>query len=439
MNITTKLSAKHLLLGLASTLLSATLSSQVAAHDMVPGSKQSQPILIQNATLHTVSDGIKSNSDLLFSNGKITAIGVDLEAPANTRIIDGQGKHLYPGLILLGSSIGLREIGAVRATVDDREVGEDNPHLLAQAAFNSDSEMIPTLRANGITHADITPKGALLAGQSAVVNLDAWTLEDALVKGRVGSHLYWPSEPGKKITGKKRKKAMEKYHQKLSRLEDFFRQARAYAQLSQQQANLPQDIRWHSMLGLLSQQQPLIVHANRKTQIEQAMRFAQRQQLKLVILGGADSWQLADQLAAAKIPVIYTHAFGLPQRGDEDIDQAFKAPMQLAQAGVPLAIGYQSAWDGRNLAFAAGMAANYGLGQQQALRAITLAPAEILGVADQLGSLEVGKSASLILSAGDILDYQGHKIEHLFIDGRLVDRNNRNLQLYNKYRQKTLP
>ena len=417
-------------------LAALTLSTVAQAHDMVPGKPQSQPILIQDATLHTVDEGVLTDSDLLFDNGKITAIGRDLTPPAGARIIDAAGKHLYPGLILLGGQVGLREIGAVRATVDDREVGEDNPHLLAQAAYNPDSETIPTLRANGITHAQITPRGYLLAGQSSLINLDAWTIEDGLVGGPLGVHLFWPDAPSPYLKKKQHQKAMTQYRAKLDRLEDYFRQARAYHQASRQAEKPPMDVRWHGMLALFDSRQPLIVHADSHTQIEQAMRFAERQQLKMVLLGGADSWQLAEQLAAAKIPVIYTHAFDLPQRPDEDIDQAFKAPAQLDAAGVQLAIGYESSWDSRNLAFAAGMAAKYGLGPEKALRAITRGPAEIFGVDNRLGSLAVGKSATLVLSGGDILDYQGHQIELMFIDGRLVDLNNRHKQLYNKYRQK---
>lgn len=418
---------------------SVALGFEASAHDMIPGSPQGQPILIKNATLHTVTHGVQSNSDLLFEQGRISAIGTDLSPPANTRIIDGSGKHLYPGLLLMGSQVGIREIGAVRASVDDREVGEDNPHLLTRAAYNADSEMIPTLRANGISHAQITPQGELLAGQSSLVNLDAWNIEDALVAGTDATHLFWPAQPPRWLDEEKRQQAMEKYHQKLARLETFFHQARAYWLATQGESQPSVDVRWHSMVAVLTTEQPLYIHADSRVQIEQAMRFAKRHEVNMVLFGGADSWQLAAQLAAQKIPVVYTHAFGLPQQGDDDIDQAFKTPAQLEKAGVQLALGYESAWDSRNLAFAAGMAAKYGLGQQRALRAITLAPARLMGVDDRLGSLEVGKSASLVLSGGDILDYQGHRIELMFIDGRLVDLNNRHRQLYNKYRQKTTP
>ncbi|NRA61292.1 MAG: amidohydrolase family protein [Psychrobium sp.] len=406
------------------------------AHDMVPGKKQSQAILISGATLHTVSNGVLANTDILFNHGKITAIGSNLNTPANTKVIDASGKHVYPGLISMASQLGLREIESVKATVDIREVGEDNPHLLAHVAYNPDSEIIPTIRANGITHVQVTPAGHLLGGQSSVINLDAWNVDDGLVKGAVGIHLFWPSKPASWVSEKRLPKALTRYQDRLTRMYDYFEQSKRYYNAYQADKHIAKDVRWHAMLGLWQGDKTLYVHATEITEIEQAMRFAQQQTIKLVIVGGNDAWMVAKQLAEQDVAVVYTNAFGLPERGDEDIDQAFKSPAMLHQAGVTLAIGYESAWDSRSLAFAAGMASSYGLSKEQALRAITLTPAQLMGVDKILGSLEVGKSASLIISQGDVLDYQGHKVELMFIDGRLVDLNNRHRQLYNKYRQK---
>lgn len=414
-----------------------TLNIAVYAHDMVPGKAQTTPILIQGATLHTVANGVLEASDLLLEQGKISAIGKNIVTPENAQVIDASGQHVYPGLIATASQLGLREIGSVRATVDDREVGDDNPHLLAHVAYNTDSEIIPTIRANGISHVQVTPVGNLITGQSSLVNLDAWNAEDALTKGEIGIHLNWPSQPGRRVAKKDRPEAMASYQQQLQQLSNYFEQANRYFLAYRQDNTIAKDIRWHAMLGLWQGTKPLFVHANAINEIEQAMRLGQRLKLKIVIIGGADAWMVRNQLAAQDIAVIYTHAFSLPQREDEDFDQAFKAPAQLTGAGVTTAIGYESAWDNRSLAFAAGMAAKHGLGKQQALKAITLIPAQILGVDDRLGSIEVGKSASLVISKGDIMDYQGHKVIRMFIDGRAVDLNNRHRQLYNKYQQKT--
>lgn len=407
-----------------------------AAHDMVPGKPQSSPILIKGATLHTVSNGVLNNSDILLKDGKIAAIGQQLAQPANAQVIDGNGKHVYPGLISTVSQLGLREIEAVRATVDITEVGEDNPHLLAEVAYNPDSEIIPTIRANGITHVQVTPSGYMLGGQSSVINLDAWNVDDGVVKSAVGVHLFWPSKPGYWVSKERMPKALKSYHKRLDRLQDYFAQSKRYATAYKADKSIEQDIRWHAMLGLWNKEKILFVHADAINEIEQALRFERSHDLNMVIVGGRDAWLAKEQIAAQKVPVIYTHAFGIPARGDEDIDQAFKTPSELKEAGVTVVIGYESAWDSRSLAFAAGMAAKYGLGKEAALEAITLTPAKLLGVDNKLGSLEVGKSASIIITNGDVMDYQTHRVGQMFIDGRKVDLNNRHRQLYDKYQQK---
>jgi len=424
---------QKLILGLSCAF---AVSGQSIAHDMIPGKKQSQDILIKNATLHTVTNGILLNSDILLRNGKISAIGQQLTVPKNSQIIDGNGQHVYPGLISTASQLGLREIEAVRATVDITEVGEDNPHLLAHVAYNPDSEIIPTIRANGITHVQVTPSGHMLGGQSSVLNLDAWNVEDGLVKSAVGVHLFWPSKPRSWIPKKRMPKAIAAYEEKLTRVDDYFSQAKRYYVTYQADKSIEQDIRWHAMLGLWQGTKSLFVHADAVNEIEQALRFNLTHKFNMVIVGGRDAWLVKDQLAKQSVPVIYTHAFGIPARGDEDFDQAFKTPSMLKDAGVTVAIGYESAWDSRSLAFAAGMAAKHGLGAEAALEAITLTSAKLLGVSDTLGSLEVGKSASIVMTKGDILDYQTHHIQRMFIDGRIVDLNNRHRQLYDKYRKK---
>ncbi len=410
--------------------------SSAMSHDMVPGKKQSAPILIKGATLHTVSNGVLNNSDILLKDGKIAAIGKQLSQPSNAQVINGQGKHVYPGLISTVSQLGLREIESVRATVDITEVGEDNPHLLAHVAYNPDSEIIPTIRANGITHVQVTPSGYMLGGQSSVINLDAWNIDDGLVKSAVGVHLFWPSKPGYWVSKKRLPKALKSYQKRLDRLTDYFAQSKRYATAYNADKTIEQDIRWHAMLGLWSKEKTLFVHADAINEIEQALRFNRTHDINIVIVGGRDAWIAKEQIAAQQVPVIYTHAFGIPARGDEDIDQAFKTPSQLKDAGVTVVIGYESAWDSRSLAFAAGMAAKYGLGKKAALEAITLTPAKLLGVDKQLGSLDVGKSASLIITNGDVMDYQTHRVQQMFIDGRSVDLNNRHRQLYEKYQQK---
>jgi len=216
----------------------------------------------------------------------------------------------------------------------------------------------------------------------------------------------------------------------------FFKQAHAYYLAEQAGLNRGKDSRWHAMLTFFDGKLPLFVHADDPRQIRQAILLAKQYKAKLVIVGGRDSWRMADELAANQVDVIYTAPYGLPTRTDEAYDQAFSAPGILQQAGVRIALSLDGFWDTRNLVFAAGHVTRYGLDPAAALRSLTLDAAIIAGVADRLGSIEVGKSASLVLSAGDIFDYQGHSIEQLWIDGRRVDLDNRHKQLHRRYQQR---
>lgn len=426
---------KKLLLTLAAT----GLSLAAGAHPYKPGDAQSQPILIKGATVHTVSQGVLQNSDVLFSDGKISQVGQGLQAD-NAKVIDASGKHVYPGLITLASTLGLVEVEAVRATRDSNEVGDFNPEVQGHIAFNTDSDIIPTVRSNGITHAQVMPNGGGIAGRSSLLHLDGWSWEDALVKADLGLHMSWPQVAVRTAWWEHRspaeqKKAMQKQRQQVQQV---FDKARAYAKLRAADDNAPIDVRYQAMLPTLQGKSTLFVHADDARQIEQAVHFAKQESLKLAIIGGADAWRVKDLLAKAQVPVIYTHAYGLPRRSDEDHLRAFRTPAELDQAGVKVAIGIQSSWASRDLPWALGQTVSYGMNPERALRMNTLVAAELLGVADKLGSIEPGKSASLIITNGDLFDYLTNDIQHVFIDGREVDLNNRQKTLYHKYQQKKL-
>ncbi|WP_369812610.1 amidohydrolase family protein [Alkalimonas collagenimarina] len=414
-----------------------TVSQPVFAANPVPGPAQSQPILLHNATVHTAV-GEAEVQDVLLVDGKIAAVGRQLAIPADTERFDLTGKHLYPGLIALINQLGLIEVGAVRATRDDREITDTNPDLQVQVAFNADSVVIPTIRSNGFSHSLIYPAGSMIAGRSALMQLDGWNWQDSLVQSDVGLHVNWPSMSIR--TGWRSQhspdKQREQQQQQLEQLQHYFTQAHAYYLAEQAGKNRGKDSRWHSMLPFFAAELPLFVHADDPRQIRQAMQLAQQYQARLVIVGGRDSWRIADELAAADVAVIYTAPFGLPTRADEGYDQAFMAPGQLREAGVRVALSLDGFWDTRNLVFATGHVTRYGLSKQDALLALTLDAAKIAGVADQLGSIEVGKSASLVVSDGDIFDYLGHQIEYMWIDGRLVDLDNHHKQLNRRYQQR---
>ncbi|MDV6328747.1 amidohydrolase family protein [Idiomarina sp. Sol25] len=427
-----------LLTTVSAALVSALTLNSAAAHDEIPGEKQSNPIVLQGGTLHTVSDGVLTNSDLVFENGKITAIGQDVSIPDGAEVIDISGQHVYPGVIAMDTTIGLNEIEAVRATRDAREVGDVHPEVAGHIAFNADSEIIPTVRYHGIAHAQVAPEGSLVAGQSSLMNLDGWNYQDALVAAEMGVHVSWPrtyvvNTWWESRSPEEQRKANEESRQQLMKV---FADAKAYYDAKQADRKIDLDQRWEAMMGLFDGSKKLYVHADDKRQLEQAIDTSQEYGFELVLMGARDAWRIADKLAELNVPVVFGSPYGLPARNDEGYDQAFATPARLAEAGVNFAISYPGYWDVRNLPFAAGNAVAFGLEQQQALAAITLKPAEIMGVADKLGSLEVGKSASLSVSEGDLLDPIGQKLTHLYIDGRQVSLSSRHTELYEKYRQK---
>ncbi|MDP2714019.1 amidohydrolase family protein [Rheinheimera sp.] len=419
--------------------LAANLSATTAmAHDMVPGKAQTAPLLLTGLTIHTVTDGVKADSDVLIVEGKIAAVGKDLTAPQGATVLALDGKHLYPGLIALANQLGLIEIEAVRSTDDSTEVTQTNPDIKAKLAYNADSEVIPTIRSNGFAYSMVYPAGSMLMGQSSLMQLDAWNYQDAVVADGTGLHVRWPnaSTLGSRWNPKPADEVRKANAEQLEKLQQYFKNAKAYYDAEQAGLNKGVDSRWHEMLTVFSGKRPLFVHADDERQIRQAMLLAKEYALQLTIVGGRDSWRMADELAAAKVAVIYTAPYGLPSRTDENYSQAFIAPKTLQDAGVQYALSLDGYWDTRNLVFAAGQAISYGLTPEQALRSVTINAAQIAGVADKIGSIEVGKAASLVVSEGDIFDYLSHKVTHLWIDGRAVDLNNRHKQLHDKYQQR---
>lgn len=421
-------------------LFTVTLSALLAlmmgvtpshAHDMLPAEVQSRALLFTNATLHTAIDGVKTNGDLLVEAGKITAIGQNIIAPEASHI-DATGKHIYPGLIALDTSLGLVEVEMMRASNDSYEVGHSNPQLEAITAFNPDSEIIPTIRVNGITHAQVVPRGDSLAGQSSVVSLDSWTIEDALVPSTQTFHLYWPKLTRLSHDAEKRQQQIDTYNEQVTDVSEAFSDGFRYFLANQANKSTKVDLRWDALLPLYQAKAQLFVHAETQKQIEEAASLAKQYQFKLVIVGGYDAWRLADLLNEIDAKVVYTHTLSLPMRKDEPIDLSFKIPSLLKQAGIPFSLGFSSDWNSRNLPLAAGQTVAYGLTKQDALKSVSLDAARILGIND-MGAIAVGYRAHLVVSNGDILDPMETKIEQVYIDGRAIDLNNRQQQLYQKY------
>ena len=413
------------------------------AHDNLPGKAPTGPVVISGATIHTVSGMDISNGRLRFENGRIVAVGGIEVSIAGATVIDAGGQQLYPGFIAAEGTLGLAEVAAVRATVDVSEVGANNADIRAEVAVNPDSEIIPVTRANGVLLALSEPgssSGNVIAGRSALLRLDGWSSEDMVVKAPVALHVSWP---GGEIPSWLPAPAQDaaRAAQKSSRdaLQKAFEDARRYSAARQSNAVLAADRRLEAMQAAVTAQQPVFFHADDAQSIQESLDFAREFALKAVIVGGADAWQLTDVLKADDVPVILSGLLRLPQQRGDSVDSIFSGPARLSEAGVRFAIsnggGAFDTSNLRNLPYHAASAVGFGLPHQEALRSITLYPAQILGVADRYGSLAEGRSATLFLSDGDALE-PASNVLRAWIDGREIDLSSRQTRLYDKYRQK---
>ena len=403
-----------------------------------PGPKQSETISIVGATLHIGNGSVIENGVIVFENGKISFVGTAENAPTlpdEGREIKANGKHVYPGFIALESSLGLVEIGAVRATRDVRELGYLNPSLRSIIAFNTDSKVIPTVRSNGIMLAHIVPAGGTMPGQSSVVQLDAWNWEDAAVSTDCGIHLTWPTTYRRMGWWAESGgiKPNENYKKEVSKIKMFFEEAKAYANNSNpKQKNL----KFEAMRGLFDGTKKLFINSRQAKSIMAACLFAKEMKVNPVIVGGDDSWLIADFLKEHNVEVILSASHSLPDRKEDDIDITYKLPKILHDAGLTFAISNSGYYEQRNLPFQAGHAVGFGLPYEAAIKSITLSPAKILGVDNNYGSLEQGKSATLFISEGDVLDMRSSKLLEAYIDGRKIDLDNKQSVLYRKFAKK---
>lgn len=414
------------------------------ASDIIPGKPQNKPIALVGGTIHTITQGTIENGVVLFDKGKIIAVGKNVNIPKDAEIINISGKHVYPGLINAFTTVGLIEIGAVRATRDVTEVGLINPNVRAEVAFNPDSEHPPVTRANGITTVLVVPTGELIAGQSALMMLDGWTWEEMTLKAPVGLHIYWPRmiPPSTVRFSRQSPEELKKEtERRLQLIRETFQKARAYkkAKESEAQKGIPYhetDLKYEAMIPVLEGKVPVFVHANSSKEILSAIEWAESEKVKIVIVGGSDAWKVADVLKNKNIPVILTNIHRLPSTRDSEYDEPFTVAYNLYKAGVKFCIGGEGGYyNERNLPYQAATCAAFGLPKDEALKAITIYPAEILGVADKVGSIEPGKDATLIVTTGDPLEIPT-QVVYEFIQGRKVDLTNRQTKLYEKYLEK---
>ncbi|MCB0761165.1 MAG: amidohydrolase family protein [Flavobacteriales bacterium] len=409
------------------------------ANAQTPAPAQKGRILLLGGTAHLGTGDKIEGAAVGFENGIITFVGSEKNVtPAEwDEVIDTHEKHIYPGFIAPNSQLGLMEIEAVRATKDYAEVGTFKPHIRSAIAFNTDSEITPTVRSNGVLMGQITPAGGTISGTSSIMQFDAWNWEDAIVVEGDGIHLNWPLVYHKhRQDGQVNIQKIKTYEQQLQEIQSYFQQAQAYAKLNSETV----DVRMEAMKGLWDGTLALYVHADDVQQITEAVALKKQFGIaRMVIVGGYDSHLVADMLRDNEVAVMVRRTHTLPRYAEDDVDLPFKLPKLLEDEGVLYCLensGSMSEMGTRNLPFLAGTAVAYGLTYEQGVKAITYNTARILGIADRLGSIEKGKEATLIVSDGDALDMRTNHISHAWINGRTIDLDNRQEQLYRKYESK---
>lgn len=410
--------------------------------------------IIKNITVHPVSGPDVENVSILVENGKIAEIAEKVTTAKGIRIIDGKGLHAYPGMIDSATQVGLSEISSIRETNDTNELGEFNPQLKALVAINPESEHLPVTRANGITSVITLPataaagsgggRGAgvteILAGQAALIHLDGWTWEDLEMKRSAAMQMIFPTIETRTFRQETFSvgrtpfpEAKTNYEKRLKELNDFFETARRYRQAKMGKTpGFRQDLKLEAMVPVLDGKLPVLVHATRERAIRDALDFADKQKLKIVLAGPRDFGKTLADVKARSIPVIASPTLALPLDDDDSYDAAYSLPSEMFKAGIKFAFGTFNVQFSRNLPYQAAAAVAFGLPREEALKAVTLYPAEIWGVSDQVGSLEKGKWADMMLTDGDPLEAQTH-IKQLFIKGRSVELTNKHTRLYDKY------
>lgn len=409
------------------------------AQNPVPAPPQSGAILILGATAHLGNGTVIPNSAIGFEKGKLTlvadATALRIDRSKYATVYDASGKHVYPGFIALNTTLGLVEIEAANATVDYADIGQYNPNLRAIIAYNTDSEVIPTVRSNGVLLAEVAPQGGTISGTSSLVQMDAWNWEDAAYAADIGIHLNWPQmrtfsgieNPTPEL------KRNDQYDKDVLALRKFFEEARAYAL---QPIPEIKNVRFEAMRGLFEQKTRLFIHTNAAKTIQESVLFAESFGLKTVLVDANDAWLVADFLKIHQVPVMLGATQSLPARDDEAVDQPYRTPALLQEKGILFAFSNSGFWRQRNLPFQAGQAVGFGLYKEAAISALTLNPAQILGVDKTCGSLETGKDATLFISEGDVLDMRTSQITAAFIQGRTIDLDNKHKQLYKRFEQK---
>lgn len=402
------------------------------AQAQIPARPQQQPIALVGGTIHTIRGETIEGGIVLFSEGVIQAIGTDVKIPENCKVVDVSGKQLYPGLIDLETNLGLFENSSISQATDTNEEGEFNPNVRAEVAFHPASRHIGVARSSGVLVVLSSPTGGLVSGYASAMNLDGWTWEQMSLKGKAALVLNWPSPSNE-----------SRYNESIKRLKELFADARSFMEARRRNDSESEvsslhdpDARYEAMQPVFDRDVPVVVSANDLRQIQDAIQFAKDQDIRIIIRGGRDSGLIALQLVEEEIGVILTSLLTSSAYGWQGYDEIYSLPMKLHEAGVKFAIsGENSAQYVNRTPFEAGAAVAYGLPEDVAIKSITIHAAELLGLEDRVGSLEVGKDATLIITTGSPIEYST-VIEAAYIQGRQIDMQDLHKEFYQKYKQR---
>src|SRR4051794_37043666 len=421
------------------------VASSAFAQSVIINSPGKKPLIaIIHATIVPVSKPTISNGTIVFYNGVIVDLGAHVTAPSNATVIDGTGLFVYPGLIDAGSHVGLEEISAVPGTVDTAELGDINPNARAEVAVNPHSNVIPVTRVNGITSVVTEPEGGIISGSSAMINLAGWTPQEMTLKARLAMHIHFPRLRTNAFDEQPQdeeatKEAAKNYTKQIDKLRDVLHDAQAYAKAFAARTHNPainradRDLILEALVPVVEGREPVVMHANLERDIRAALKFADEFKLKVILADAEDVARVIPELKSRNIPVILGPILSLPPREDDPYDLIFSNAKTLNDAGIPFAIQSGDAHNARNLPYNAAACAAFGLPKDVALRSVTLAPAQIFGVADKIGSLETGKLANIIVTDGDPLEIVTH-VRRLFIGGEEITLDTNQTLLYEKFK-----
>ncbi len=410
---------------------------------------QSSPsYVIRNAKIYTMAGAPIANGSVAIKDGKILAVGASVAAPAGAQTINARGLEVYPGMFNPATQVGINEVGAVSAGVDTTELGEYKPQLVAMTAVNPESAHIGVVRASGITHVLTMPSGGVIAGQASVMFLSGWTVDELQFKRHAAMVITWPSLGGGggrggggggrgAGAGRGFAELQQEYNNRVQELTAWLDRARHYAQAIEKgkPANFKRDLQLEALVPIIKGEEPVLIIARPARDITNAVEFCEKQKLRPIIAGATEAWKVKELLKKNNVPVILPITLTVTTGEDDPYDRAFTQAAELAAAGVKFAFGSFSNEFARRMPEEAGVAVAYGLSHDEALKAVTLYPAQMFGLDKQLGSIETGKIANLMVTNGDPFELKT-EVKYLFINGRLTSLDNRHKQLYDEWKKR---